>query len=85
MTAKGRILLKALYSQTGDLGAYSHHLSAAQCDQAFRDIQSIVLFLKVDNPENEYECECAMKASEDLNQLINFAKNGNTGTDGETE
>ena len=85
MTAKGRILLNALYSQTGDLGAYSHHLSAAQCDQAFRDIQEIVLFLKVDNAENEYEYECAMKASVDLNQLINFAKNGNTGTDGETE
>lgn len=75
MTVPAKRLLNQLYSQCDDLASYSHHLTADQCDAAFRWVRDIVLFIKTDtNDESDYDD--AVWASTRLNQLVDLAKNG---------
>jgi hypothetical protein len=75
MTVSANRLLNQLYSQCDDLASYSHHLTAGQCDAAFRWVRDIVLFIKTGtNDESDYDD--AVWASTRLNQLIELAKNG---------
>ena len=75
MTVPAKRLLNQLYSQCDDLASYSHHLTAAQCDAAFRYIRDIVLFVKSgSNDEGDYDN--AAWAATRLDQLVNLAKNG---------
>lgn len=75
MTESAKRLLNQLYSQCDNLASYSHHLTAGQCDAAFRWVRDIVLFIKTDsNSESDYDD--AVWASTRLKQLVNLAKNG---------
>ena len=75
MTESTKRLLNQLYSQCDDLASYSHHLTAPQCDAAFRWVRDIVLFIKTGtNDESDYDD--AIWASTRLNQLVDLAKNG---------
>ena len=75
MAESAKRLLNHLYSQCDDLASYSHHLTADQCDAAFRWVRDIVLFIKTGtNDENDYDD--AVRASTRLNQLVDLAKNG---------
>lgn len=75
MTESAKRLLNQLYSQCDDLASYSHHLTASQCDAAFRWVRDIVLFIKTGtNDESDYDD--AVWASTRLNQLVDLAKNG---------
>jgi hypothetical protein len=75
MKSSAKNLINHLYSQCDDLGAYSHHLTAEQCDSAFRWVRDIVLYIKT-GIEEEYEYDNAVYASTRLDQLVNLAKNG---------
>lgn len=75
MTQSTKRLLNQLYSQCDDLGTYSHHLTAEQCDSAFRWVRDIVLYINTGTDE-EYEYDNAVWASTRLDQLVNLAKNG---------
>lgn len=75
MTASTKRLLNQLYSQCDDLASYSHHLTAAQCDAAFRYIRDIVLFVK-SGSEYEDDYDNAVWAAARLDQLVDLAKNG---------
>lgn len=68
-------LLNQLYSQCNDLASYSHHLTESQCDDAFRRVRDIVLFIKADS-DSESDYDDAVWASAQLNQLVDLAKNG---------
>lgn len=75
MKSSTKNLINHLYSQCDDLGTYSHHLTAEQCDSAFRWVRDIVLYIKT-GTEEEYEYDNAVWASTRLDQLVNLAKNG---------
>ena len=75
MKSSTKNLINHLYSQCDDLGTYSHHLTAAQCDAAFRYVRDIVLFVK-SGSEYEDDYDNAVWASTRLDQLVNLAKNG---------
>lgn len=79
MKSSTKNLINQLYSQCDDLGAYSHHLTAEQCDSAFRWVRDIVLYIKT-GTEEEYEYDNAVWASTRLDQLVNLAKNGSNGS-----
>lgn len=74
MSPSTKKLINHLYSQCDDLGAYSHHLTAEQCESAFRRIRDIVLYIKTGTEECEYDN--AVWASTRLDQIVNIAKNG---------
>ena len=78
MTPSAKNLINHLYYQCDDLASYSHHLTAAQCDAAFRWIRDIVLYIKI-GTEEEYEYDNAVWATTRLDQLVNLAKNGSNG------
>lgn len=73
---KAKELLANLYAQCDNLGAYSHHLSADACDQAFMRIRDIIFFVKGGFCDDDYEYEVADKASKHLDKLVDYAKNG---------
>jgi hypothetical protein len=75
MAQSTKRLLNQLYSQCDDLASYSHHLTEAQCDAAFRWVRDIVLYIKT-GTEDEYEYDNAVFAATRLDQLVNLAKNG---------
>lgn len=75
MTVSTKRLLNQLYSQCDDLASYSHHLTASQCDAAFRWVRDIVLYIKT-GTEEECEYDDAIWAATRLDQLVNLAKNG---------
>ena len=75
MTQSAKRLLNQLYSQCDDLASYSHHLTTAQCDAAFRLVRDIVLFVK-SGSDYEDDYDNAVWASTRLNQLVDLAKNG---------
>jgi len=75
MTQSAKRLLNQFYSQCDDLASYSHHLTAAQCDAAFRWVRDIVLFVK-SGSDYEDDYDNAVWASTSLNQLVDLAKNG---------
>lgn len=75
MAQSTKKLINHLYSQCDELGSYSHHLTAEQCDAAFRLVRDIVLYIKTGTDE-EYEYDNAVLASTRLDKLVNLAKNG---------
>ncbi len=75
MTKSAKNLINHLYSQCDDLATYSHHLTAKECDSAFRWVRDIVLYIKT-GTEEEYEYDNAVFAATRLDQLVNLAKNG---------
>lgn len=72
MYRKTKNIIDRLYSQTNDLGAYSHNLSAEACDKAFRYINAITLAVMVEDIET---LEQAEHASAKLEELVYYAKN----------
>lgn len=75
MAPSTKNLINHLYSQCDDLGAYSHHLTAEQCESAFRCVRDIVLYIKT-GTEEEYDYDNAVWAATRLDQLVNIAKKG---------
>lgn len=73
MKQSSKRLLNILYSQCDDLALYSRHLTASQCDAAFRCVRDIVLFIN-SGSDNEREYDVAEWASTHLNELVNIAK-----------
>lgn len=75
MTKLAKKLMNKLYSQCDDMAAYSHYLTSKQCDDAFRYIRNIVLFVKTGS-DDKSDCDNAIEDSIRLNELIVVAKNG---------
>lgn len=84
MNSLQKKLVIRLYRQCDDLAVYSHNLSTAQCNTAFSWIRDIVLFVK-SKSNSEKDCNCALRASNNLESLIDIAVNedwmGHTSTE----
>ena len=84
MNSLQKRLVTRLHRQCDDLAVYSHHLSTAQCDTAFLWIRDIVSFIK-SKSNSEEGCNCALRASDNLEGLIDIAVNedwmGHTSTE----
>lgn len=74
MTARAKELLNKLYSYTDTLAAYNKYLSTKECDEVFLCIRDILLFIKTDDGNEDYES--ILKRMELLESLVNFAAQG---------
>lgn len=84
MNSLQKKLVTRLYRQCDNLTVFAHNLSTAQCDTAFRWVRDIVLFVKSES-NGEEDCYYALKASDNLESLIDIAVNadwmGHTSTE----
>lgn len=74
MTARAKELLNKLYSHADTLAAYNKYLSTKECDEVFLCIRDILLFIKTDDGNEDYES--ILKRMELLENLVNFAAQG---------
>ena len=74
MTARAKELLNKLYSHTDTLAAYNKYLSQKECDEVFMCLRDVILFIKTDDGNEDYES--ILKCMERLNILVDFAVRG---------
>lgn len=71
MTKRAKELLNKLYSHADTLAAYNKYLSSKECDEVFLCIRDVLLFIKTDDGNEDYES--VLKRMELLESLVNLA------------
>ena len=74
MTKRAKELLNKLYVYADTLAVYNRYLSTDECDEAFRCMRDVLLFIKTDDGGEDYEY--ILKRMNQLESIVDFAVDG---------